>query len=312
MFMWDEAEKIIFLGTEMYSFGLHCALGALLALLALGLQMRGKKLKPGTLPLCALCMLVCGFAGARLLFCLLDQSLGGMMPLKGFFMVTAGGYSMVGALLGGVLGAALCGKISGQSKMRLAEWAVPAMLLFAACERLGEGAFTEFGVSRPLLGDLLKGTFLAVEGDYDWYLATYLLEAAAALILSVVIFLDSGKKRRPGDGLLLSLILYGGVQTVMESLRYDRHMSFSFVGAQHIAAIVLLGAAVIILACRAMKKQKTLAILGIVSVPLAAGVCLGLEFAIDRTEMNRYLLYAVYALVVAAPMYLGIRLRKEA
>lgn len=310
--MWEEAEKFSFLGAQVYSFGVYCALGAVLGLLVLFLQLHREKFKKGTMPLCGLCMILGAFLGSRLLFCLLDQSLGGMMPLKGFFMVTAGGYSMVGALLGGVLGAALSGKISGQKKMRLAELAIPSLLLFAACERLGEGTLAEFDVSRPLLGDLLKGSFLSVEGDYDWYLATFLLESFAALILALVMMQDLGKKRRAGDSLLLFLILYGGVQTIMESLRYDRHMSFSFVGAQHIAAIAMLGVAVIILACRNMKKKKGLALAGIISIPLVVGLGLGLEFAIDRTEVNRYLLYAAYILLVAAPMYLGIRLRKEA
>jgi len=308
--MWDEAEKLSFLGMEVYSFGLYCAIGAALGIMVLFLLLLREKFKKGTAPLCALCMILGAFIGSRLLFCLLDQSLGGMMPLKGFFLMTAGGYSMAGALMGGVLGAALAGKISGQKAMRLSELAVPAMLLFVACERLGEGTLSEFGVSRPLLGDLLKGSFLAVEGEYDWYLATYLLESFAALLLSLIVIHDLGKKRRPGDSLLFSLILYGGVQTVMESLRYDRHMSFSFVGAQHVMAIAMLGVAVIILAARVMKKHRALAIFSIASIPLVAGLGIGLEFAIDRTEINRYLLYLVYVLLISVPMYLGIRLRK--
>ena len=311
MMLWEEAEKTALLGMEIYSFGLYCALGALLSLVMLLLLCQREKMKKGTAPLMALCMMAGAMILSRLFFSLLDRSLGAMIPFKWALNLTTGGYSMVGALLGGALGAALAGKISGQKPLRLAEIALPALLLFVACERLGEGTQLEFGVSRPLLGDALKGSFLSVEGDYDWYLATYLLESFAAVILALVLLRDLSMKRRAGDTVLLALILYGASQTVLESLRYDRHLSFSFVGAQHIAALLMLGTAVIILAVRKLKTNKKLALAAIVSIPLAAGLGVGLEFAIDRTEINRYLLYLIYILLIAAPAWMGVRLRKE-
>ena len=310
--MWEEATKITLLGTEVYAFGFFCALGAALALLVLGLQMKKERLPKGAAPLTSCLSLIGAFVFSRLLYALLDRSLGGMMPLQGALMITAGGYSMVGVLLGGVLGAALSGKILKVNALKMADIIAPALLLFAACERLGEGYVPDFGISRPLLGDALKGSFLAVEGEYDWYLATYLLESFGALVIALILLKDLGKKKKAGDPLLLGLILYGAVQSVLESLRYDRHLSFSFVGSQHIAAMAFLGIAVIILAARNWKNRRGLALAGIISVPLVVGLGIGLEFMIDRTEINRYLLYLVYVMLVSVPAYLGIRLRKEA
>lgn len=312
MALWEEAPKVFFLGVEVYAFGLYAALGAALALLVVSLLLRREGAKKGTAPLMGALCLALGFLGSRLLFCLLDRSLGGMMPLRGFFLVTGGGYSMMGALAGGCLGAALAGRLTGQSPLRMVDLAAPALLLFAACERLGEGYLSDFGVSRPLLGDALRGSFLAVEGAYDWYLATYLLESFAALVLALILLRSAEKRERPGNTLLLSMLLYGAVQTLMESLRYDRHMSFSFVGAQHVLAMALLGAAVILLAARNWKTRRGLALAAIVSVPLVAGLGVGLEFMIDRTTLSRYLLYAAYVLMIAVPTCLGLRLRKEA
>ena len=310
--MWEEATKITLLGTEVYAFGFFCALGAALALLVLSLLMKKERFPKGTAALTGCLSLIGAFLLSRLLYALLDRSLGGMMPVKGALMITAGGYSMIGALIGGVLGAVISGKILKISALKMADMIAPALLLFAACERLGEGYVPEFGISRPLLGDALKGSFLAVEGEYDWYLATYLLESFAALVIALILLRDLGKQKKAGNPLLLGLILYGAAQSVLESLRYDRHLSFSFVGSQHIAAIVFLGVAVIILAVRNWKKHRGLALAGIISVPLVAGLGIGLEFMIDRTEINRYLLYLVYVVLVSIPAYLGIRLRKEA
>ena len=47
------------------------------------------------------------------------------------------------------------------------------------------------------------------------------------------------------------------------------------------------------------------------SIPLTVALGVGLEFMIDRTNISRYLLYLVYILVLAAPVCLGLRLRRE-
>ena len=314
--LWEEAEKISFWGIEVYAFGVYCALGAALGLGMLYLICRKEHLKKGTAPLAGALGLICAFLCARLFFCLMDQSLGleGLMPLSAMAMVTGGGYSMMGVLAGGVLGGMLAGRLTGQKMLAMGELMLAPLLLFIACERLGEGCVPDFGVSRPLLGDALKGSFLAVEGDYDWYLATYRLEAAAAVALALILIWDMHRqhgKGRYGESLLLFLILFGGVQTVMESLRYDRHLSISFVGLQHVLAIAMLGGAVLYLAFRRRKDRRKLALAAAVSVPLVVILGLLLEFAIDRTTVNRYLLYAAYVLLVAVPMYLGVKLRKE-
>ena len=315
MALWDEAEKIYFLGVEVYAFGLYCALGAAAALIVLLLQCKRAGLPKGAAALAGALGLVCAFLCSRLLFCLMDQSMGleGLMPFSAMAMVTGGGYSMIGVLAGGILGGMLAGKILGLKPLAMGEMMIPALLLFAACERLGEGYMPDFGVSRPLLGELLKGTFLAVEGEYDWYLATYLLESFAALILALVMLRDVAsqhKRGKIGQALLLFGILYGGVQTVMESLRYDRHLSISFVGLQHVLAIAMLGLSVIYLAILRRKDMKKMAVAALISVPMVVILGLLLEFAIDRTTVSRYLLYLVYILLVSVPMYLGVRLRK--
>ena len=311
MEMWEEAAKADILGVQVYAFGLYAALGMAAALIALGLLSKRAKLKQGTAPLTGTLAIVCGFIVSRLFFCLMDRNLGAPVPLNGVLLLTGGGYSMIGAIIGAAFGAVISAKLTRQSPQRLLDCLAPALLLFIACERLGEGLVEEFGISRPLVGDLLKGTILAVEGDYDWRLATYLLEAFTALILAVILLLDLKGGKRPGDTFVLFLILFGATQVIWESLRFDQHMHLSFVGLQQVMAMMLLAAGVAVAALRHMKDKKRLAVCALVSLPLAVALGVGLEFAIDRTQMNRYLLYALFALVLAVPAFLGIRLRRE-
>ena len=309
--MWEDAATTYFLGVQVYAFGLYVALGAALALIVLAMLIRREKGKKGTTALTGVLAILCGFAVSRLFFCFMDQGLGGPVPLRGVILLTGGGYSMMGALFGACFGALLAAKITGQNSARMLDLLSPALLLFIACERLGEGYVDDFGISRPLVGELLKGSFLSLEGDYDWTLATYLIESFTALVLALILLRDVNRKRRAGNSFILFLILFGATQVILESLRFDQHMHLSFVSLQQVMAILLLAAGVTVVALRHWKDKKRLATTAVAVLPLAAALGVGLEFAIDRTTMNRYLLYAVFILAMAAPAYLGIKLRKE-
>ncbi len=310
--MWEDAVTTEFLGVEVYAFGLYVALGLAVAMIALGILLRRAKWPKGAAALTGALAIVCGFIVSRLFFCFMDQGLGGPVPPRGVLLVTGGGYSMMGALIGACIGAIAAAKIMKRPPAALLDLLAPAFLLFVACERLGEGCIDDFGISRPLVGDLLKGSFLAIEGDYDWALATYLIEAFAALVLALVLLWDANKKdRRAGNTFLLFLLLFGASQVIMESLRFDQHMHLSFVGLQQVIAILLLAAGVIVLAVRRMRDKRGVAIAALVLLPVVAGIGVGLEFAIDRTTVNRFLLYALFILAMAAPAALGVKLRKE-
>ena len=55
-----------------------------------------------------------------------------------------------------------------------------------------------------------------------------------------------------------------------------------------------------------------LAVAALIAIPLTVGLGVLIEFMIDRTRISHYLLYLAFLLVVAVPVVLGIRLRKEA
>ena len=310
--MWEDAVTTTFLGLQVYTFGLYAALGLAVAMIALSVLLRRAKWPKGAAALTGALAMICGFIVSRLFFCFMDQGLGGPVPLRGVLLVTGGGYSMMGALIGACIGAIAAAKIMKRPPAALLDLMAPAFLLFVACERLGEGCIDDFGISRPLVGDLFKGSILAIEGEYDWVLATYLIEAIVALALALALLRDVNKKeRRAGNTFLLFLLLFGASQVILESLRFDQHMHLSFVGLQQVIAMLLLAAGVIVLAVRRMKDKRGVAIAALVLLPVAAGIGVGLEFAIDRTTVNRFLLYAVFNLVMAAPAALGVKLRKE-
>lgn len=314
MYMWEEADIRPVLGADVYTYGLLCALGAAAMMVLLACFARGKKLLKGATPLMGLCVLLLGSFFSKLFFSLFSFNVdapffGKMNPA----LFSGGGYSMMGALCGGCLGAALAGRLLKEKPLQYLDVFAAASLAFVFFARLGEMFFPEyagFGVSRPLIYEFTKTWPIAITDDTEYYLATYLLEAICALIMLGVMMRDLKKQGRPGNTFVLFLLLFGASQIIMESLRYDRHMSYSFIRTQQVMAILVLTAGLMLAAARAGKKKGFLwLLLGMMVLISCIGV--GLEFAIDRTEINRYLLYALFVLLMAIPVSLGLKWRKK-
>ena len=86
----DEAVIIEIFGIRMYAFGLYVALGALCAVLVLGVVSSWLRLKKGTAELTALLSGLCGLIVSRLAFCLLNQELGSLTLIPPVYAAVAG------------------------------------------------------------------------------------------------------------------------------------------------------------------------------------------------------------------------------
>lgn len=314
MYLWEEADYISLLGLNVYTYGLMCSIGAAAMMLMLWCVAKGKQLPRGAVALTGVCAMVLGGFCSKLFFSLFSFNVdapffGKMNPA----LFTGGGYSMIGALAGGFLGAALAGKLMKKQPLQYMDAFAVAALAFVFFARLGEMFYPEyagFGVSRPLIYDFTKTWPVAITDDTEWYLATYLLEAACALVMMGVLLADVKRQARPGNTFVLFLLLFGASQIILESLRYDRHMSYTFIRMQQVLSILVLIGGLLFAARRSGKSKKQMALL-LAMMVLISAIGVALEFAIDRTELNRYLLYALFIVLVAIPVYLGIRCRKK-
>ncbi len=314
MGLYEEAEKFSVLGLQGYRFGLFVMLGMAAAAGVIAFLSWARRMKKGTAPLLTLLSILLGGLFSRLFFCLMNQELGAMMPPASWLRITGGGWSMTGVVAGVMLAAWITSLITRQPMGSLADPAACALPAFMALERFGESGVPEFDFSRRLTTELLNGSFLTF-GEYDgYYLATWKLAGIVMLILLAVLILHMTRSRHEGDTCILFLILFGAVSVILESLRYDRFLSITFVGLQHVAAAVILCVGVVLAACRYVsqerngKGKKGIVPLAFGTVLAAAGIAVGLEFALDRTSWNALLVYAVYILVMAVPAVMGILL----
>ena len=309
--MYEDAVILPVPGARIYAYGLLLALGCWLAIILLWrLSSRHERLSQAA-AFTSLLALPMGFALARAMYCLLDSAFQPILTLRNLLNVHTGGFAMYGALLGAALSALIGARLAGANKMRMLDLLSPALAAFLVPARLGEG-FTTLGISRPLTTSWLADSFLASRDAYDSYLRTYLLEAATALILAV--FLIRMLRRNVKEGLVFSsfCLLYGVTQTLMESLRYDGHLRFGFIGVQQVLSAALFGVTLIALSVRALRRQggKLLPVIALASLPLVLAALVGVEFLIDRSALGKLFSYGLYLPLLALPATLGMRLIK--
>ena len=303
----DEAVIVEILGIRMYAFGVYVALGALCAAVVLAIAGRTLRLKKGTVPLTAVLGGICGMVISRLSFCLLNQELGMMTPVSFWPQLDGGGWSMFGLIGGMWLGGLISSKIMKEKTGKVLDALSLAMLPLIAAERFGENRIEDFDISRPLDSTFLQGSFLAV-GEDEPCLATYYVAAAVAVIIFLVLAFRFVRKERAGAVAIAFLLLFGAASIITESLRYDRFLSITFVGLQQVAAAVMLAIGVILAIRRSNRPKSVLAIAAIVSLPVMVGAVIGLEFALDRTNWNKILVYIGMILAVGIPAGCGLKL----
>lgn len=307
-----DAMGFAFLGKTVYVWGLWVALGCLAGgVLLLALARRDEAHKNAAALTCLLSPLL-GLVGARLLYVLLEVQFRPFLSLQNALNLELGGFSMYGALLGAVVGAVLAARWSGLKALRWLDYAAPALLAFIALARLGEGA-TALGISRPLVTGVLDRTFLAFQDEYDAYLRTYLLESLGALVLCGLALRRLKRPHRQGGVFLFVVLCYGITQNLFESLRYDGHLRFSFIGVQQVLSVVLFSLVLIALAVPLLRQPgaKGLAVFSLIALLPLLGAMLWLEFMIDRSEMSKWISYGLYAAVLAVPLTLGVRMLKR-
>ena len=137
--------------------------------------------------------------------------------------------------------------------------------------------------------------------------------ALGLILIALVLDLLLHKNAKPGNTFILFLLLFGGSQAILESLRQDKHLTLSFVHLQQIMAIPMVIGGVMMAAKRAGKDKRFLwKLAGGLALATLLGILL--ELAIYRPdmviEMDIYLIYIIFVLLMTALVYLGLRLRK--
>lgn len=178
---------------------------------------------------------------------------------------STGGFALMGVFFGCILTAALLRllKISRNLPEMLDAMALAGAAGIAIGRLAGFYNTSDRGMLLENITELplAYGTANAVTGEMEYRLATFFIQsiAAAAIFFFLLVFYLVGKARKKtpdGDVCLLFFLIYGCVQVVMDSTRYDSLYlrSNGFVSAVQIVSAVGIVLAIVLFSVRLCRK----------------------------------------------------------
>lgn len=282
---------------RIYPYGLAVAGAVLIGLFWARALCARRGLAAQTVSVFAVFGLPLSFLFARLLYCLICLEGFSRRGIAYFFDFTGGGYTLFGALLGGVLALALTARRTRQSWGRIADALCAPAALVIALARLAEGLVGQgygwyvedwfdpmngMSLFHPQEFDGLLRFPFAVQDMYgEWSWAIFVLEALLALVIALHA-LRRGEGECSGDTALRALLDLCAAQILCESLRQDAVLRFGFVRVSQVLG-ALVAVALLVYGCVRMEKTRPVRLLAPILGTLASvGVVVAMEFALEK------------------------------
>lgn len=235
------------------------------------------------------------------------DEMGEYAGLAAFFRPSSHGFSVVGVLLGVLLASLLAAKINKTPVLGLLDLiAAPGALLFALArlaEPLNAQGYGE-AVEHPLL-QFFPLSILNEMGDRLLNIA--FIEALLALLILVCLLVFRRQLAVPGRRAVFFLVFFTLSQIIPESLRRDDALFiFIFARVTQVGYMLVFAGVAVYLAIRerklALPGVKT-ALYSLITL-LLIGLCILCEFALDKSNLSKLLVYAVMAcaLVIMAAL----------
>ena len=231
-----------------------------------------------------------------------------------------GGFTMFGAILGGLLGGVISAKLTKSGMADMMDMIIPGLLIVLAAGRLGE-MLTGQGMANYRAAEALRMLPFASTNEWgDPQLKVFVYEAVAALAALITAAVMLWQRRPAGRAAECALAIVSAYQIVLDSMRGDELIRFGFVCLNMIAASAVLVFIIVTRIVRRVRAEgwKAWDTWRIVLLLAGAGVVIATEFALDGKiklpGVNSTMLYAVDMLAVTG-MMLSVALgdgRKEA
>lgn len=241
-----------------------------------------------------------------------------------FWQMAEGKFLLYGAVLGGILAAVTAAGATRQRTAGILDAAAAGAALMIAGERFCEyliGMGYGIGIQEwfdPIYEwsmiewenpEILYRFPFGIQDYYhDWHFAVNLLEGIWAIV--IVIVLLKGRQRRPGAAAVRMMAMYAAGQIVLESLRKDEVLKWSFVQVnQLLSAVILVGLLLLcwILQDAEVRKWREL-LLSVGGILLLAGVVILMEFALDQKIVFLYWMRGDVSYLIEALCCVGMLL----
>lgn len=219
------------------------------------------------------------------------------------FQFWKGGYTMYGAILGGLLGAAAYARVRRLNLGAALDAILPGAAVILLLGRFAE-RFTLQGLGNYVVNDSLHMLPFVTANEWgEMKVPVYLYEALAAAIALIAMLLVQRRSRQPGRTAEIGLTIISAAQVMLDSWRGDELIRFGFVRLNMIVAAVTLLALMILRVWRAVKAEgvQPWTIIRVVLLFLGAAAVLIVEFGLDGKmgiTLDNVYLYAIQLLSV--------------
>ena len=199
---------------------------------------------------------ILGIVGARLFSVIFDSG----ADITDFFRFRDGGMSIIGGLMGGVVGVGLYALIKKCNFFMVTDVLAPLVILAQGIGRWGN-FFNQEVYGQEILNDALKWFPYAVNIDGSWYQALFFYESILN-ILGFVLLIFLLKRYRKNHGITTGvyLIYYGTVRFLLEMLR-DNEFILRWgnlpISKFMSGIMVLIGISIIVTSVVLTKKKKS-------------------------------------------------------
>lgn len=318
---WEVDVYSEFIGPVLTSYGMWLAAAAAIGILwtAYRYHRQGRSFVEGAMLAvgCGAAALIC----SHLLYCLvnwnfINNTLGTMSeenpltPMKMLIQPWLGGYTMYGAIFGGILAAFIWALVSRHPFSRVMDAIIPGMLVLIMLGRYAE-TYTAQGLAADRVKEALHmlpfNTNQVDEWDYVTpVMQVFAYEAAAAGLALIAALEVRGSRAPAGRAAETGLAIVSAAQVMLDSWRNDELIKFGFVRLNMIMAAMVLAFILVTRMVRVIRRNGlnwwciARALLFVISAVAVIGVEFGLDgkFGITASNETLYALQAASVVVM--------------
>lgn len=189
-------------------------------------------------------LIIFGIISARLYYVILDYKFFIKHPYD-IIAVWNGGISIQGAIIGGIIAFYIYSKIKKLDFLRYADLLSFGVIVGQIIGRWGNFFNSEaFGLPTNLPWKMyIPFVMRPLEyRNFEFFHPAFIYESLLNIVVLLVMLyiLNYKKDRKSGFIFLIYLILYSFVRILVESIRLDSVLSFSFIHAAHIASAIFI------------------------------------------------------------------------
>jgi phosphatidylglycerol:prolipoprotein diacylglycerol transferase len=233
--MYNEIFNIGFI--SIHGYGLMIGIGILCALIIAGKRAKKRGLDAEFVYSLGVIVLISGFIGAKLLYCLVEINAFFKEPM---LILSGSGFVLYGGIIGGILAAMMYCKLKRVKFLQYFDLTVPSVALAQGFGRIGcfLAGCCYGSETNSAIGIVFHNSSFAPNGVK--LIPTQLFSSAGDFLIAIILLFYAQKDRKPGKVGALYLILYSVGRFIIEFFRNDYRGNIGILSTSQLISLIIL------------------------------------------------------------------------